>query len=955
MRYASLERRHMRRLAVAVSCLGILVSAGISSSLAGDWPMWRNDAGRTGVTKTTLPESLHVKWTRHLPQVIPAYHSTRLQFDAGYEPIVADGRLLIASSRTDSVTAYDAATGRELWVYRTNGPVRLAPAVWNDSVCFGSDDGHLYCVDLKTGDLRWKHRAVPNDRRLLGNQRLISVWPVRGGAVVADGNVYFAAGVWPFEGVFVYCMEIATGKVVWRNDRLGYLFGNQPHNTQSIGGLAPQGYLVINNGELIVPCSTAYPARLNRQTGELIEFELPTTPRFPGGWFAAMDPDTARAIRRGKLTFDDVVNRERHEDKVNRGHGESGISRMIHAGSDVLNFDDTIDGVDGTIHSMIIADEQVFVSTQEGLIYCLETTNKSANAEVKHWPKPATELAASPQANDFARKLVAEADGPHGYAVVVGLIDGGIVKALLQKSQYHVVAISDDSALVERLRRELGSTGLYGQRVSIIESDTQQANLPPYMAAMVTTETPEQIADSWSVLLQSLRPFGGIAALRTQSDRTGELDTTLESLKPGTFERSELEGETLIRRVGALLGAVDYTGDYALCEDELVQFPLGVLWFDDSLSHFKRSPQPRFIKGTMISRPKNWHTPRGSANNYAVDYPLLPPVLSDIYTGRVLNEAELTTLRSQLPEIDPSKQQPSQYHSMPQTKMVNADLPDTNIRTNPLTGRKEPRTFPKTYGCDGGVNYGLIHTFRSGTPAFYDQRLESGTVFLSGPRSGCTNSIIPSGGVLNVPYFYDGCTCSYPLPTAMSLVAMPENHEQWSAWGRQEIEAESIERIGINLGAPGDRMTRDGTLWLDYPSIGGPSPDVTISTIPEQPRYLYHHSLWMNAGKGWPWVAASGAEGIRQLKLSDLKPGPYTVRLFFTELNDMQEGDRVQTVSIQGREVLNDFDILAEATETMKGIVREFDDVNVSDGLTLELSSTKGRTLISGIEVIRKP
>ena len=193
--------------------------------------MWRRDAGRTGVTKESLPEKLELKWVRKLPTIEPAFHSSRLQFDAGYEPVVVDGRVLVGSSRNDSVTAYDTETGRELWVYHTNGPVRFAPAVWKDSVCFGSDDGCLYCVELSTGKLRWKHRATPNDRKLLGNRRLISVWPVRGGPVVADGQVYFAAGVWPFEGVFVLAMDIATGEVVWRNERLGYMFGQQPHDT----------------------------------------------------------------------------------------------------------------------------------------------------------------------------------------------------------------------------------------------------------------------------------------------------------------------------------------------------------------------------------------------------------------------------------------------------------------------------------------------------------------------------------------------------------------------------------------------------------------------------------------------------------------------------------------------------------------------------------------------------
>jgi hypothetical protein len=77
----------------------------VKSIMAEDWPMWRHDAGRTGVAAADLPASLQLKWVRQLPKVTPAYHSPRLQFDAGYEPIVADGRLLIASSRTDSVSS----------------------------------------------------------------------------------------------------------------------------------------------------------------------------------------------------------------------------------------------------------------------------------------------------------------------------------------------------------------------------------------------------------------------------------------------------------------------------------------------------------------------------------------------------------------------------------------------------------------------------------------------------------------------------------------------------------------------------------------------------------------------------------------------------------------------------------------------------------------------------------
>jgi outer membrane protein assembly factor BamB len=934
----------------------ITMFAAASASTAEDWPMWRHNSGRTGISTGSLPDSTSLAWARDLPAIEPAFHNERLQFDAGYEPVVAGGKVLIASSKNDSVTAYDSDSGRESWTFRTNGPVRLAPAVWENSVCFGSDDGCLYCGELTTGELRWKHRAVSSNRTLLGNRRLISVWPVRGGPVVAEGIVYFAAGVWPFEGIFIYAMNIESGKVVWRNDRMGYLFGQQPHNTEAIGGLAPQGYLVVNGDELVVPCSTAYPARLNRHTGELIEFELPGPGRLPGGWFATIDDTSARAIRRGKLTFDDVINKQLHEDKVNKGPGVSGISREIRIGDKTLKFDDGYPGVAGTIHSMATADVRLFVTTREGQLYCFATTGESKLDLPKHWELPSVEVTTTPESARLAKQLIAEADSPRGYAFVVGLSDGALTRAILLHSQFHVVAVDSDHQRIEKLRRELEATGLYGSRVSIIEGSIQEAVFPPYLASLITTETPDEVTTLWERLLPSLRPFGGIAAPRlTNGNDVARLTDLVKSApdRLNNFELADSSDQNIVRRVGALPGTSNYGGDWKLSPDELVRFPLGVLWFDDTLAHFKRSPQPQFNRGVMISRPKDWHAPR-EKGVYTTDYPLLPTVLSDIYTGRVLEETEQTGLRATLPLAGTSKPEPSQYRPPGQKDMWKPVDPVIGERTNPLTGEKEPRVFPKTYGCDGGVDYGSFYTLRSGTAAFYDKTIESGTVFLSGPRSGCTNSIIPAGGVLNVPYFFEGCTCSYPLPTAMSLVSMPENHEQWSSWGSSEIKPKSIQRIGLNFGAPGDRMTREGTLWLDHPSVGGPSPQIKVETTPAAPMYRYRHSVWMSDGEGWPWVAASAAEGLSQIRLHDLKPGRYTVRLYFAELDDgKKSGDRLQTATVQGNNVLANLDIATEAGTAMRGIVRQIDNVDVDDVLTIDLKASAGKTLISGVELVR--
>jgi hypothetical protein len=65
--------------------------------------------------------------------------------------------------------------------------------------------------------------------------------------------VYLAAGVWPFEGIFVWALDAETGRPVWLNDGCGSLYLEHPHAAMAFGGPSPQGYLLIRGGELVVP------------------------------------------------------------------------------------------------------------------------------------------------------------------------------------------------------------------------------------------------------------------------------------------------------------------------------------------------------------------------------------------------------------------------------------------------------------------------------------------------------------------------------------------------------------------------------------------------------------------------------------------------------------------------------------------------------------------------------
>jgi len=268
------RRWHGRIILLAVLLCGAAV-AGVASG--ADWPMWRYDANRSGASPQELAEDLHLQWTRELPPYRLAWpNEPRLHFDSSYEPVVLGKMLFIGSPYDGSVSAFDTETGKEKWKFYTEGPVRLAPVAWEGKVYFGSDDGYVYCLDAAEGTLKWKFRVAPKDRpdrRHLGNARLVSYWPVRGGPVIADGKLYCGAGIWPTLGVFLAALDAKTGRLLWLNGSINYIKDVRiDHNIRGDTGLSPQGYLLMVAGKLLVPNGRSMPAGLDPKTGKLLYY-----------------------------------------------------------------------------------------------------------------------------------------------------------------------------------------------------------------------------------------------------------------------------------------------------------------------------------------------------------------------------------------------------------------------------------------------------------------------------------------------------------------------------------------------------------------------------------------------------------------------------------------------------------------------------------------------------------
>ncbi|MBW8034538.1 MAG: PQQ-binding-like beta-propeller repeat protein, partial [Planctomycetes bacterium] len=265
MKSAMKISRESSILVLALGPLQLLVLCGFlfpGLARGGDWPMWRHDAGRGAATSETLEDDLSLQWSRQLHRPRPAWPDSqyKLQFDASYEPIVMGQTLYVGSMVSDSVTAYDTGSGREKWRFYADGPVRFAPVGYQGKLYFASDDGYLYCLNAENGSVAGKFLGGPGQNKILGNDRLIGMWPVRGGPVERGGKIYFAAGIWPFMGTFIHAIDAGSGKAVWSNSGSGSTFLMQPHSSPAFAGVAPQGYMVAAQDKLLVSGGRSVPA-----------------------------------------------------------------------------------------------------------------------------------------------------------------------------------------------------------------------------------------------------------------------------------------------------------------------------------------------------------------------------------------------------------------------------------------------------------------------------------------------------------------------------------------------------------------------------------------------------------------------------------------------------------------------------------------------------------------------
>ncbi|WP_411306738.1 outer membrane protein assembly factor BamB family protein [Lysobacter sp. D1-1-M9] len=200
-----------------------------------------------------------------VPRELPAAGSTAYDYLQS-APIHADG-LVYVGSASGRMHALDAASGKELWRFATDGAIRGNPLVGGGALYFGSWDHGVYSLDAKTGERRWHYdtQGIVQSTPALGDGKLVigsrsaklfaldaatgtEAWThvysdgswVESSAVYADGAFYIGSS----DSLKLSAFDAGSGEETWAFDTGGWAWSTPvlSNGVAYIGGLSAFPY-----------------------------------------------------------------------------------------------------------------------------------------------------------------------------------------------------------------------------------------------------------------------------------------------------------------------------------------------------------------------------------------------------------------------------------------------------------------------------------------------------------------------------------------------------------------------------------------------------------------------------------------------------------------------------------------------------------------------------------------
>ncbi|MCY3023508.1 MAG: PQQ-binding-like beta-propeller repeat protein [Planctomycetota bacterium] len=199
---------------------------------ADQWPMYRCDLRRTGCVPGSLPAKLTVAWkktlladwknTPHGEVLHNDWLLNKVSGDPVTQPVIAEGKVFVSLTHAQQVVALHDKTGETAWTFHAPSRLDAPPTIYRGLCLIGCHDGWVYCLRSDDGQMVWRFRAAPAERRMVAYGQIESAWPVVDGVLLVGDLGYVVAGrtTETDGGLYVHALDLKTGKPVWSERRV---------------------------------------------------------------------------------------------------------------------------------------------------------------------------------------------------------------------------------------------------------------------------------------------------------------------------------------------------------------------------------------------------------------------------------------------------------------------------------------------------------------------------------------------------------------------------------------------------------------------------------------------------------------------------------------------------------------------------------------------------------------
>ncbi len=279
-------------------------------------------------------------------------------------PAVANDKIYVGN-QNGLMSCFAITDGKKEWSFKTGGSIFSSPAVSKGMLVFGSGDGNIYCLDAAKGKLKWKKKT---DAAVMG-------------CPLINGDTVFIGG----SDHSYYALNINNGKTIWQYSGLDGPVVSTPilYQGKLVFGAWDRNLYAVNssNGQLIWKWNNGSPIR-NYSPASCIPVASNGVIYVvaPDRYISAIDANNGQALWRnndggvresigmsadgkwiyGKSMQDTIVAYAASRDK-------QAFAWKMHCGFGYEH-----------VPSMLIEKEgRVFFGTRNGVVYCIDPLKRS--------------------------------------------------------------------------------------------------------------------------------------------------------------------------------------------------------------------------------------------------------------------------------------------------------------------------------------------------------------------------------------------------------------------------------------------------------------------------------------------------------------------------------------------------------------------------------------------------